>query len=297
MNQTTRKFNVSSEQPLCTLKPFNRYNDPFETEMNSSTSYANNDQVSHKSNGIGTNRPKTSIKSLRQSGLPSMNSESSPVRAMSAFCYNSPVLLKKGFQKCSGDDFKLSFDSNVKDRRDGFILLADVEKVVKETLGHDCPQWVIDKFIKLSESKASYKRLTWDDFRSIIDRALRSAELDCDGRPLTKPFWLTRPTTVDSSKLPRESVASAYVEDFRLRSTNDPASTSDLFTGTAKATRHPPGYGGHIPVDSRNPIKKDYCSATKPRESSQDAVSPSRAFGFLPGYTGHISGSGKGRVV
>eukprot|EP00607_Mallomonas_marina_P009758 CAMPEP_0182420802 /NCGR_PEP_ID=MMETSP1167-20130531/5880_1 /TAXON_ID=2988 /ORGANISM="Mallomonas Sp, Strain CCMP3275" /LENGTH=232 /DNA_ID=CAMNT_0024597261 /DNA_START=445 /DNA_END=1143 /DNA_ORIENTATION=- len=218
-------------------------------------------------------------------------------KTTSSVDHESPVKLKATVRNYQPDDFKAAFDEQSKRAGDNMIFLSDIGSVVLGTIGKDCPDWVIDKFVKLCENISSYKRVRWEDFRGIILEALAAAERDCSVRR-DKPSWLTRPAYVNRAGLPSVVNTSAYSCDFRPRTVgmNCAATTGHLFAGTSKASAHLPGFGGHVPSNTRNPKKQSYCNVENVKDLHRGHTLTSRAIGYLPGYTGHVSILGEGRL-
>ena len=78
--------------------------------------------------------------------------------------YSHTGQLRRKISKYSGDDFKPSFDEFASSNGQS-INMRHVHDIVVNTLGADTPQWVIDKFLLLSDKVASFQILTWSQFR------------------------------------------------------------------------------------------------------------------------------------
>ena len=62
--------------------------------------------------------------------------------------------------------------------------------------------------------------------------------------------------------------------------------TRDMFIGTTKATEHPPGYGGHIPMNTYNLRKEEHSSGKTSHPQPCYLRLGSERLGSVPNYTG-----------
>jgi len=110
----------------------------------------------------------------------------------------------------------------------------------------------------------------------------------------TEHEWLTASRKVSTHTVRQAPVQSGYTKDFcakKLQSGNLQSSTLDLMEGTSNATRHVPGYQGHIPANSSNgnaghhPDKRTMASRSHTADLMEGTT---KAGDHIPGYRGHI---------
>jgi hypothetical protein len=66
------------------------------------------------------------------------------------------------------------------------------------------------------------------------------------------------------------------------------SSSRDLFAGTSKITRNPPGYSGFVPSSDLNATATSQSQRPVGRESLRDAIPNLAITAALPGYAGHL---------
>eukprot|EP01041_Mallomonas_annulata_P003743 gene3743-7431_t len=270
-----RKYDKTAK-PIGYYPKIDRRIDYFQTEKQFNGMYAEDLDSFKKSNTEGRTFHRRNASTAELPKRPTSNALSntcpSLMKSTSSSEYFYADKLKKGFQKYSGDDFKQAFVEVCRIQRTDTIGLQDIEGVVRATLGRDCPIWVIEKFVKLSESVSSYKRITWSNFRGVASRALTAAQIDCSTRKDKLPWLQWKPSADPTLAMAMDSGSTCYQDDFVPPATiscwapGRSSTTRPLFIGSAKGTAHIPGFSAHIPVNLRNPKKYTYCMSEEPRE-------------------------------
>lgn len=111
-----------------------------------------------------------------------------------------------------------------------------------------------------------------------------------------EPEWLIVSKKIPNEPIPRAPVRSSYQKDFGtvgegpetrpyVYKNGMAGSTIDMCEGTAKQTYHIPGYQGHIPVNSRNPVSWKQADAYSARVKGTHLRLYHKH--NMTGYTGH----------
>ena len=204
------------------------------------------------------------------------------------------------------------------------IRRDDLAKVVKNCIGDDVPEFVLDKFKALGQIASVERKIYWSDFRKLLQRAyeLIKAELNTKTETPGLIQLMNKPRLADEDMGPLGEGSTMYRDTFchagsntfkRAASANlnaslsrtlpktmsdtfsrqqeteiDPAS-ADLFSGTSKGTYQLPGYTGHIPANKRNIRKVEHSFGMEPRPKKNDLLVTRCSIGCVAGYTGYIS--------
>lgn len=129
--------------------------------------------------------------------------------------------------------------------------------------------------------------------RQIIERAYEALKADCRiYRPEDSGLMalMNKPVLHDHRMGPHDHTTTVQIDSFV-----HPSRGSDIgsnrheihFTGTAKATNHPPGYDGHIPFNTRNLRKQQHAGGGEARGVKNDLMLTQRTMGCcVLGYAG-----------
>jgi len=124
--------------------------------------------------------------------------------------------------------------------------------------------------------------------REVAVRVIASLESDFKTKR-EKPIWYNSKRRQDAINDTID--CTNYQNDFRVPTETKDYSTRSLFAGTPKATLQLPGYCGHVPMNTVNPIKLKHSYGQKSREPLYDLRLTKPNFGHLPGYAGKIPGN------
>ena len=189
------------------------------------------------------------------------------------------------------------------DQDDKYITMKDVPKVVNAVLGEDVPRFVIDKFTILAKKAEAGGRVYWADFRRLAPRAVAAASADCSLKKELPPLvmLMTKPRLVDPELGPMGSIKSTYSDTFcvshadlistyagaKTRAVLNPAAKL-LSQGTVKGTLQIPGFSGHMPRNTRNPIKVAHSDGQHLHPVVNSLRMTKKGGSNVLGYAGHI---------
>jgi hypothetical protein len=216
----------------------------------------------------------------------------------------------ENFRRSFEKYIKLNPTSTLKDTGDTLISLFDVDLVVKDCLGDETPEFILDKFKELGNSFAVHGELAWKDFLTVVFKVQNAIEAECAYHKELPPLvmLMTKPKAVDPKLGALGGSTTTYRDNFNGNGNFAFSSTrqDDLFfekpheeigsglnnaakilcAGTSKGTHHLPGYRGHIPVNIRNNRKADHGSGKDPHPVVNDLILTQRGMGCVLGYTG-----------
>lgn len=199
------------------------------------------------------------------------------------------------------------------------ISLFDIDLVVKDCIGDDVPEFVLDKLKILGNSVAIHGEITWKDFISVFDKVTKAVEAECTVRhdPPGLILLMNQPRLHDpklgnlgdlsttyrdnfngtkkfnfGETSPSSSAPGTPLETLRYEAPREEIgnnlnnSAKILCAGTTLGTHHVPGYRGHIPSNVRNIRKADHASGKDPHPVVNDLILTQRNMGCVLGYTG-----------
>jgi hypothetical protein len=199
----------------------------------------------------------------------------------------------------------------------GVISLFDTDLVVKDVLGNDCPDYIINRFKELGNSYAVHGEIGWKDFCVVIEQVIKAIESECIIHRELPPLimLMNKPRTIDPNLGSLGESSTTYRDNFKdgKGGTADPVTFSSsrkedinyegpkeeigfglnkankiLYAGTSKGTYHLPGYRGHIPVNVRNERKAEHGCGKMPHPVVNDLILTQRGMGCVLGYTGKL---------
>lgn len=232
---------------------------------------------------------------------PQITTKTNVTDSFSRSLYHNSTGMKCEVSLYHPNDFLSSFELFASSNHQ--VDLSHIEDVVKSVMGSHTPQWILNKFRKLSGDVAQFRLVSWEQFKEIIPIALTVTEIECTIKKQDLPSHLRTQTadqymTSSSNHLVPYLHKSCHQYDYDLSRLDDdnyisqPASqngtTRDLFIGTSKATRHPPGYGGHIPLNTYNKRKEEHAKGETCHANPSYLRLGSERLGSVPNYTGFI---------
>jgi hypothetical protein len=223
------------------------------------------------------------------------------------------------FEKAFEKYLKFCPSSSIRDSL-GVISLFDIDLVVKDVLGNDCPEYIINRFKELGNSHAVHGEIGWNDFMLVIEQVIKAIESECIIHRELPPLiiLMNKPRTIDPNLGSLGELSTTYRDNFKdaKGGVGDRISFSSLrkddinyekpkeeigfglnnankilYSGTSKGTYHLPGYRGHIPVNIRNERKAEHGCGKIPHPVVNDLVLTQRGMGCVLGYTGKFVSS------
>lgn len=215
---------------------------------------------------------------------------------------------EKSFQKF----IKLKPSNSLKPEAENnpIASLFDVDLIVKDCLGEDISEFIIEKFKDFANSIAKHGEIYWKDFISVIEKVYKAIESECaihhDLPPLV--LLMNKPREFDPNLGSVGDSSTTYRDNFngnhkfQFNNTSPKGlhystpkqeigsdlnnSAKILCAGTTKGTHHLPGYRGHIPTNVRNQKKAEHASGNVPHPVVNDLILTQRGMGCVLNYTG-----------
>lgn len=196
-----------------------------------------------------------------------------------------------------------------KDGDDYYITMKQVTKVVYMAIGEDVPRFVMDKFLILCKKAEAGGRIYWTDFRRLTPRAMSAATADCSLKKELPPLVLlmTKPRLEDPNLGPMGCLKSTYNDTFCVdhsdlikqysasllpdqpgrRAVLNPAAKM-LCCGTVKGTLQIPGFSGHMPQNTRIPLKVQHSEGRYLHPVVNSLRMTKKGGNNVLGYAGHV---------
>ena len=222
--------------------------------------------------------------------------DSSLMRSINKLGYTNPIHTREDLKDITPEYFKASFDRYAGPAGEA-ILATDAKRMVLGAIGEFQPEYVIDKFTEMVKEKASVRRITWDDVVDTVNEASTLLKEEC--RPKREvPLLMEGKKSIDKGLGSGDKLATNYRDNFtdsHVRKQYPSGTTKamifskkPLFMGTAKAAGHIPGYSGHIPRNTLNPLKEDHALG-RAKPTQNDLILTRKGTLFSMGnYSGHI---------
>lgn len=278
-----------------------RFN-PFASDKDYSYGYAADPNIIQDVLTSRANFQNTAAKLIQERGKDHEHDTRTNVSgSFSRSLYRNPLDMGNEVRKYHADDFLPTFELFT--TPDCQVDISHIEDIVKSVMGSDTPQWILDKFRHLGGEVAQFRLVSWDQFKEIIPLAQAVTELECTIKKQDLPPHL-RPQTADqymatsANHLVPYLHKSCYMYDHDISRLDDDhyisqtptenGTTRDLFIGTSKATHHPPGYGGHIPLNTYNKRKEEHSKGATGRPQTCYLRLGSERLGSVPNYSGYI---------
>jgi hypothetical protein len=212
--------------------------------------------------------------------------------SMNKTTFQDSRLVKAEVAKFTPEDFQFAFNEVA---TQGVVHLRDVVGIVRSVMGGEVPKWILTKFTSLGRQMATYKALTWPQFRHIIAKVQAIVEHESSQGGKNIPEWISeRPSTGTGLVAYRHN--SSYMADFNedllvnfddmKLNASKTGSTRDLFLGTMKDTFQLAGYSGHIPMNSNNAKKALHSKGATMRPQPCYLRLVSERIGSVPSYAG-----------
>lgn len=190
------------------------------------------------------------------------------------------------------------------------ISLFDIDLVVRDCIGEDAPEFILDKFKELGNAVAVHGEVAWSDFATVVEKVYKAVDSECQFHNELPPLILlmNKPKAVDKNLGALGDMSTTYRDNFGRSGglSFSPSKKEDiyyekprteigsdlnnsakiLYAGTTKGTHHLPGFRGHIPVNTRNTRKAEHGSGKVPHPVVNDLVLTQRGMGCVLGYTG-----------
>lgn len=288
--KATKFKNMLSRKPLPSTS---RHHNDYRTDREYSTQRLHDPREYEKALSLRNSFENSAAKIIRlrqASQVPRAPIEES----MHKTSFKDSRLLRAEISKFSAEDFQLAFNEHAVNYR---IQLRDVVFIVRSVMGADVPLWILNKFTTLGRQLATYKSLTWPQFRHIIVRVQETVDYESSQGGLNIPQWING-NSESGTGLVAYKHNSSYMADFNEEllvnfdnmklNASRTGSTRDLFVGTTKDTAQLAGYSGHLPANTNNAKKDLHSKGSNMRPQPCYLRLVSERLGSMPSYSGHI---------
>lgn len=189
-----------------------------------------------------------------------------------------------------------SMRSRMKDAFESFMdenshaSVKDVRKIVKQALGDDAPNFVVDKYCVLAWKASAGGRITWNDFYNFIPRAVKAVEADCSVKrelpPLVK--LMNRPRIHDKNLGPFSKSTTIYQDTYDFDGkTGQQELYNTLNAETNKTTNNNASELMNTTGVLTKGVKANRLMVLNPA-TSMLACGTTKLTSQMPGYLGHI---------
>jgi hypothetical protein len=191
---------------------------------------------------------------------------------------------------------------------DTYVTMKEVPKVVNKVLGEDVPRFIMEKFLVLSKKAEAGGRVYWEDFKRLAPRAVAAASADCSLKKELPPLvmLMTKPRLIDPALGPMGALRSTFSDTFcvdqqeminnyhRTYTSGEPGrravlnpAAKMLAAGTVKGSLQIPGFSGHMPQNTRNPLKVAHSDGQHLHPVVNSLRMTKKGGGSVLGYAGH----------